>query len=141
MIIHIYINKILSIVNILCGLRKNLFNFKTHSFFIKIISFYFSLKWKHFQISYLNTLNSIIIRRVTTIIWKTKLNCRYLWKTLHRDGLNISIQRWIIRQYRKWLSEEESSTDSFTRVWKSWVWNIDYQQNFIYLHMNDQDVT
>ena len=141
MIIHIYINKVLSIVNILCGLRKNLFNFKTHSFFIKIISFYFYLKWKHFQISYLNTLNSIIIRRVTTIIWKTKLNCRYLSKKLHRDWLNISIQRWIIRQYRKWLSEEESSTGSFTRVWKSWVWNIDYQQNFIYLNMNDQDVT
>ena len=25
-----------------------------------------------------------------------------------RDGLNISIQRWIIREYQKWLSEEES---------------------------------
>ena len=37
-----------------------------------------------------------------------KLNYRQLLKKFQGDGLNISIQRWIIKQYNNWLSEEES---------------------------------
>ena len=37
-----------------------------------------------------------------------KPNYRKLWKKFQGDGLNISIQKWIIKQNHKWLSEEES---------------------------------
>ena len=53
-------------------------------------------------------LNNEIIKWVTTIIKIMKLNCRELWKKFQRYRLNISIQRWIIPQYQKWLSDGES---------------------------------
>ena len=74
----------------------------------------------YFNKFHIETQNCQTIKTVTTIIEIMKLNCTWLWKKFQRYRLNISMQRWIITHYQKWLSEEESNfVKLLTRVSKS----------------------